>query len=102
MMKPDFKRGYVADKRLWALLIPAIAALSFDVPVMLTLLYSLTAILVVVALAHFIRRVLMPYIDLEIVVQQATSTGTGAGAVFLGVCIFLSSIVMATAMWIAK
>ena len=101
-MKLNFRRGYFFDARVWALLIPALVVLAFDLPVLLTLLYSLSAILVVVAMAHVMRRVLFHYIDMEEVENRASMSSTGAGLVFLGVCILTSAVVLGAALWIAK
>lgn len=102
MFKPDFRRGYVCDVRVWALLIPAFAVLSTDIPVLMTLLYSLSAMLVVVAMAHTVRRVLMPYIDLDGLASKAAESPGGAGSVFLGVCLLIAAVVIAAALWIAR
>ena len=101
-MMPNFRRGFIADSRLWVLLIPALGILAADIPVMLTLLYSLSAIMVVLAMTHFMRRILMHYIDLEEMADFAADTPLGAGLVFCGVCLIISAIVLATAIWIAK
>ena len=102
MKMPNFRRGFLADSRLWVLLIPALAVLAIDMPVMLTLLYSLSAMMVVLAMAHFMRRILMHYIDLEEMADIAADTPLGAGLIFLGVALITSSIVIATSIWIAK
>lgn len=101
-MKVNFRRGFFFDLRVWALLIPAVVVLAADIPVLLTLGYSLAAMLVVVAMAHVIRRILFHYLDLEEVENKASETSQGAGLVFLGVCILISSVVLGTALWIAK
>lgn len=101
-LRPDFRRGFFLDVRLWALLVPALVVLGTDVPVLMTLLYSMSAILVVVAMAHTVRRVLMHYLDLEVLARKATETSTGAAVVFLAVLILVSTTVMATALWISR
>ncbi len=101
-MKVNFRRGYFFDARVWALLIPALVVLALDIPVMLTLLYSLAAMLVVVAMAHVMRRILFHYLDMEEVENRASETSTGAGLVFLGMCLLISSFVLAASLWIAK
>jgi hypothetical protein len=47
-----------------------------------------------VALSHILRRVLFPYIDLKSVADRAQCSPEGAGLVFLGVCIVLSSFIL--------
>lgn len=101
-LKPNFRRGYIWDVRLWALLIPAMLILANDWPVLATLLYSMSAILVVVAMAHTVRRVLFHYIDMEELYLKASQSPSGAAVVFLAVTLFVSSVMLATAMWIAR
>lgn len=100
-MKYTFRRGLL-DLRVWALLIPAVLVLALDIPVLLTLLYSLSAMLVIVAMSHVIRRVLFPYLDLEEVENRASESSTGAGLVFLGTCVLFSSLVLGASIWISK
>lgn len=42
------------------------------------------------ALSHVLRRVFFPYVDLKVVALEARKGSTGAGLVFLGVCIVLA------------
>lgn len=100
-MKLPFRRG-LFDLRVWALLIPASLVLALDIPVLLTLGYSLAAIFVIVGVAHIIRRVLFPYLDLEEVENQASLSSTGAGLVFLGTCILISAVILGSAVWISR
>lgn len=95
-------RRFICDIRPLILLLPALAVLAIDLPVMLTLLYSLAAMLVIVTMAHLIRRILFPYVDLSDVENMASESPTGAGLVFLGISVLFSSIVLGTALWIAK
>lgn len=96
------RRGFLFDKRVWVLLVPALGVLALDIPVMVTLLYSLAAIFIVAAVALVIRLILFPYVDLEVVEDIANESPAGAGLVFLGVCIMISAIVLAAALWISK
>lgn len=100
-MKYTFRRGLL-DLRVCALLIPAVLVLALDIPVLLTLLYSLSAMLVIVALSHVMRRVLFPYLDLEEVENQASLSSTGAGLVFLGTSIMISAFIIGASIWIGK
>ncbi len=47
-----------------------------------------------VALAHGVRRLLFPYIDLKVFAEEARQSATGAGLVFLGVCLVLCAVLM--------
>lgn len=100
-MKLPFRRG-LFDWRAWAFLIPASLVLALDIPVLLTLGYSLAAMFVIVGMAHVIRRVLFPYLDLEEVENQASLTSTGAGLVFLGTTILVSAVILGAAIWISR
>lgn len=90
------------DLRLWALLLPALAVLAIDMPVALTLLYSMSAIFVLSGLSHLIRKLLFPYADLEYIMLRASEAPTGAGMIFLGVSLTLSAIILAAAIWVSK
>lgn len=101
-LKPDFKRGFIFDLRLWALLVPAFLILSTDLPVLMTLLYSMAAILVVMAMAHTVRRILFHYLDLRALAIKAAETPMGAALIFIGVCFMTAAVVLATALWIGR
>lgn len=90
------------DGRLWVLLIPAILVLATDLPVLMTLLYSMSAILVVVAVSHVTRTVLFPYLDLGCIASRASEGPTGAGLVFLGVCLVVAFTILSTVIWIGR
>ena len=89
------------DYRLWLLLIPATAVLLIDVPVALTLLYSISAMLVVAAVSHLTRKVVFPYIDMNTFAQKAINTSTGAGLVFVGVAMIISAMILGTSIWLS-
>lgn len=95
-------RSVLGDVRLWLLLIPALAVLAIDLPVMMTLLYAMSAMLVVAGFSHLIRRVFFPYVDLEQFVVKAHETATGAGYVVLGVSIVIASFIIGSAVWLSK
>lgn len=102
MASRNVRRGFLFDKRVWVLLVPALGVLALDMPVMLTLMYSLSAIFIVAAVALVIRLILFPYVDLEVVEDIANESPTGAGLVFFGICLMISCIVLAAALWISK
>ncbi len=87
--------------RLWALLIPAALILSADLPVAMTIGYSMAVILVLAAVTHIVRKVLFPYVDLEVMVGKATETPGGSATVFLGVCMVVCALILAGAIWLA-
>jgi hypothetical protein len=89
------------DYRAWVLLIPATLILAIDLPVMLTLLYSTSAMLVIAGVSHITMKIMFPYIDREELMKDAVKTSTGAGNVFLGMALVLSSLIIGTAIWIS-
>lgn len=48
------------------------------------------------ALAHVVRRIMFPYIDLSKVAARGTQSPVGAGLVFLGVCFVIGCLVLAS------
>lgn len=101
MQTKGWKR-FLPDVRELILVVPATLVLMTDMPVFLTLLYALSAILLVVALSHFVRKVLYPYVDLEVVTQKAQETPTGAALVFIGISLVVGCVVLGAALWIAS
>lgn len=55
------------------------------------LLYISTPIIVVL-LGHWLRKLLLPYVDLEALVKMASESPVGAGLVFFGVAYFVGQI----------
>jgi hypothetical protein len=53
-----------------------------------TLIQLATAV-IAVGFAHLARRALFDYLNLEVLYQKAKESATGAGLVFLGVCVVL-------------
>jgi len=47
-----------------------------------------------VALSHALRRLMFPYVDLKAIAAEARRSATGAGLVFVGVCIILATFLM--------
>jgi len=46
------------------------------------------------ALSHVLRRVFFPYLDLKSIAQKSCEWPSGAGMVFLGVCIVLAAFIV--------
>lgn len=98
----DSMRRGLLDLRVWALMVPALIILALDVPILTALLYSLSAVLVIVAMTHVIRRVLFHYVDMELLALLSQHNPTGAGLVFLGVCVVLSTVILSSVIWVSK
>lgn len=94
--------GALGDLRLYVFMVPALLVLSADMPVLVTLGYSLAAIGVIVALSHLGRRFLLPYIDLDSFVSEASRSPIGSAIVFLGVMILVSTMIISCAMFISR
>lgn len=90
------------DKRLWLLLVPSIAVLAIDMPVMLTLLYSIAAMFVIAGVSHLTRKVIFPYIDMEVIKTKAVESSNGAAIVFLSVSMIISAIIIGTSVWLSS
>lgn len=61
-------------------------------------LFSIGIILALVGLTHLLRKILFPYIDMEIVAYKAQETPSGAATVFLSITILLSVIILSSVM----
>lgn len=95
-------KDILVDPRTWILLAPAVLVLAIDVPVLLTLLYALSAVFLIVGVAHIIRKILLPYIDLESDIDQAETTPIGAAIVAFGVLIFYAVTVLSVVVWVSR
>lgn len=84
-------------KRLWLLLLVSGLVLVPDAGSHVVL-FALGITILVSAVSHVIRKILFPYLDLETVATRAIDTPVGAGMVFMGVTIILSTIIMSTCM----
>lgn len=58
----------------------------------LELLLYISTPIIVVLLGHWLRKLLLPYIDLESLVKTASESPVGAGLVFFGVAYFVGQI----------
>jgi uncharacterized membrane protein (UPF0182 family) len=89
------------DKRLLLLLIPAIAILAFDLPILLTLGYSMAAMLLIAAVSHLTRKIIFPYVDMGVFAEKALQTANGAGFVFVGVSFIIGMMILGSAIWLS-
>ena len=88
------------DHRLLLLLIPACLALSTKLPVFITLIYSLSAILFIVAVSHWLRKVVMYFIDLEELLEVAKQSPVACAVVYLATTIYMSVLVICAVWWV--
>lgn len=90
------------DFRFYLLLIPAVAILATNMPLLMTLGYSMAVMLLVAAVSHITRKVVFPYLDMEAVMRKATETPTGSGYVFLGVSSIITAMIIGSVMWLSN
>lgn len=92
----------LADARAWLLLAPALLVLAQDGPMLEAFSVAAAMLVALAGLSHVLRKLLFPYIDLEVVAKAAMLTGSGAGLVFLGVCAVLAAVFVAAAAWMGR
>lgn len=102
MNKKDILKNVGMDFRFYLLLIPAVMILATNMPLLMTLGYSMAVMLLVAAVSHITRKVVFPYLDMEVVMQKATETSTGAGYVFLGVSAIITAMIIGSVMWLSN
>lgn len=88
------------DFRLLLLLGPASYMLATDLPVFKTLLYSICAMLVIVGVAHWLRQVVMHYVELGKLIASAERDPMASAVVVLSVCLFMSVLVGGMIWWV--
>ncbi len=90
------------DKRLFLLFAPAVAFLYVvNAGLLLEFTGVLSLALLVAGLTHVIRKILLPYIDMGDVAENARLTPTGSGLVFLGASIMIAAFAIMTSMLMA-
>lgn len=85
-------------KRHWpGLLVISVALMIFgDLSQLAVQVYTMSMVSLVIMFSHITRKSLMPYLKLEESVLRASKSAGGAGLVFLGGCILLSTIIFVT------
>jgi uncharacterized membrane protein len=80
------------DKRLFWLFVPAIIFLyAVNASLLLEFVSVLSLGMLVAGLTHIIRKILLPYIDMGDVAEQASLSSTGSGLVFLGASLMVAA-----------
>jgi hypothetical protein len=80
------------DKRLFFLFVPAIIFLYIVNDSLLIEFISVLSLgMLVAGLTHVIRKILLPYVDMEDIAEQAKLSSTGSGLVFLGASIMVAA-----------
>jgi hypothetical protein len=88
------------DDRLLIMLVPALVVLLSDTAVLFSLGYAVAIVVAIVAVAHSLRLLLLPYVSMSDLVKQATSAPLSAAIVFATVLGFMGLIVHAMVAWI--
>jgi hypothetical protein len=87
------------DKRLFWLFAPAIAFLyAVNASLLLEFVSVLSLGMLVAGLTHVIRKILLPYIDMGDMAEQASLSSTGSGLVFLGASLMVSAFALMISM----
>lgn len=87
------------DKRLFWLFVPAVAFLYLvNYGLLIEFISVLSLGLLVAGLTHLIRKVLLPYIDMGDMAEQASLTPTGSGLIFLGASIMVAAFAIMTSL----
>jgi hypothetical protein len=80
------------DKRLFLLFVPAIIFLYIVNDSLLIEFVSVLSLgMLAAGLTHVIRKILLPYVDMGAIAEQAVQSSTGSGLVFLGASIMVAA-----------
>jgi hypothetical protein len=80
------------DKRLFLLFVPAIIFLYIVNDSLLIEFISVLSLgMLAAGLTHVIRKILLPYVDMGAIAEQAVQSATGSGLVFLGASIMVAA-----------
>jgi hypothetical protein len=88
------------DDRLLIMLLPALLVIVTDQPVLYSLGYAVAIVVAIVAVAHSLRLLLLPYVSLSKLVEAASENAMAAAVVFTSVLVFMGVIVHAMVAWI--
>jgi uncharacterized membrane protein len=87
------------DKRLFWLFVPAIVFLyAVNASLLLEFVSVLSLGMLVAGLTHIIRKILLPYIDMGDMAEQASLSATGSGLVFLGASVMVAAFALMISM----
>jgi hypothetical protein len=87
------------DKRLFWLFVPAIIFLYIiNASLLLEFVSVLSLGMLVAGLTHIIRKILLPYVDMGDMAEQARITSLGSGLVFLGASLMVAAFALMISM----
>lgn len=90
---------YGVDLRTLLLLFPAGGVWYVDPAMAKTAVFSMLFMAVFALMSHVLRKVFFPYVDTQKFSDAALGNPTGAGLVFLGICIVISGVVIGSVLW---
>lgn len=90
------------DKRVYKLILPTLLLLAvLDLAHALVVAKFTLALTIFAGVALVIRKLLLgPEIDMNVLAKMAEANSTGAGLVFLGVCLLTACIILAAAIYV--
>jgi hypothetical protein len=91
----------IKDGRIYLLLIPALAVLSTDVNLLLSILFISSAALIIAVFVHLIRRILIKDADMGDAAKLAMTTPTGSAIIHAGVSVMLGLMFIGMAIWLS-
>jgi hypothetical protein len=91
----------IKDGRIYLLLIPALAVLSTDISLLLSILFISSAALIIAVFVHLIRRVLIKDADMVDAAKLAMTTPVGSAIIHAGVSVMLGLMFIGMAIWLS-
>lgn len=99
----DLTKGLLAlfDSRILLLLVPAMLYLYWkDAAVADTITYAFVVMIAMSALSHLMRKMIFPYIDLKVFIEQAKTNPIASGQVVLSMALIICTLIYATVQWV--
>jgi hypothetical protein len=90
----------LVDDRLFIMLVPALCFLWSDLAVLYSLTYAVAIVVALVAVAHSLRLLILPYLSMRAIVAKATEAPMAAAVMFSSTLAFMGMLVYAMVAWI--
>jgi predicted DNA repair protein MutK len=91
----------IKDGRIYLLLIPALAVLSTDLSLLLSILFVSSAALIIAVFVHLIRKILIKDADMGDAAELAMTEPLGSAIVHAGVSVMLGLMFIGMAIWLS-
>lgn len=92
---------YGIDLRTLLLLIPAGGVFYVDEATAKAAVFSMLFMGMFALMSHVLRKVFFPYVDMQKFSDAALGNPIGAALVFMGVCIVIAAVTIASVIWMA-